>query len=101
VLSGLPDGRHTVAFRADAVTIEAARAGRLAFPGRVAVTEISGSESFVHVDVGFGTPWVCLVRGLHAFEPGDNVEVQVDPAEAFVFAADGTRLRASALAATA
>ena len=31
------------------------------FPGTVAVTEISGSESFVHVDTGVGT-WVCLVE---------------------------------------
>ena len=39
-----------------------ARPSSLSFPGEVAVTEISGSESFVHVDVGFGV-WVVSDRG--------------------------------------
>ena len=37
------------------------RPASLSFPGKVAVTEISGSESFVHVDVGLGV-WVGLSR---------------------------------------
>ena len=66
----------------------------------MAVTEISGSESFVHVDIGLGT-WVGLIEGLHEWQPGDATEIQFDPSRAFVFDADGRRVTAPGLAATA
>ncbi len=105
-LVALPDGAATLAFRADAVTVAvAAEVGggdpsRVAFPGTVAVTEISGSESLVHIttDSGLGT-LVCLVEGIHAFEPGDRAEARLDLARAFVFRADGRRLATSVPAA--
>ncbi len=80
LLSGMPDGAYRLGFRSDAVTVGAAAPGRLSFPGVVSVTEISGSESFVHVDTGVGT-WVCLVAGVHEWEPGDTTDVQLDLAE--------------------
>jgi glycerol transport system ATP-binding protein len=99
----LPDGAATLAFRADAADVTAVGGSdptRSAFPGTVAVTEISGSESFVHVatDAGLGT-FVCLVEGVHAFEPGDRVEARVDLARAFAFGADGLRIAAPAAVA--
>ena len=99
VLSGMSDGAYRIGFRADAVTVGPAKPGRLGFPGTVSVTEISGSESFVHVDVGVGT-WVCLVSGVHELEPGDAAEVQLDLAKAFVFGPGGQRVVPSSLAAT-
>ena len=118
-LAALPDGACTLAFRADAATVSVAATVSIAaggtagdamaaggrdpscsaFPGTVAVTEISGSESFVHVatDAGFGT-FVCLVEGVHAFEPGDRVEARVDLARALAFGADGRRIPAPAAA---
>ena len=104
-LATLPDGRFTLGFRADAADVAAAGsrdASRPAFPGTVAVTEISGSESFVHVatDAGLGT-LVCLVEGVHAFEPGDRVEARVDLGQAFAFGADGRRVVAPVAAAAA
>lgn len=98
-LAGLPDGALTVGFRADAVTIGNQPNSRLAFPGKVAVTEINGSESFVHVDVGVGT-WVCLVEGLHTWEPGQPATVHLSLDRAFVFDAAGARVAPSVLAAT-
>jgi glycerol transport system ATP-binding protein len=100
LLAGMADGLYRLGFRAEATTIGSAGSGRLSFPGVVAVTEISGSESFVHVDTGVGT-WVCLVSGVHEWEPGDAVEVQVDLAQAFAFGPDGARIAAPARAATA
>jgi glycerol transport system ATP-binding protein len=64
----------------------------LSFEGVVAVTELSGSKSFVHVDVGVGA-WVCLVEGAHDWAPGQTVNVNVDPAGVFAFDADGGRIR--------
>ena len=100
VLSGMPDGVYRIGFRADAVTVGPPSSGRLAFPGTVSVTELSGSESFVHIDTGVGT-WVCLVEGLHEWEPGDAAEAQLDLSDAFIFGADGRRATAPSLAATA
>ena len=100
ILSDMPDGAYRLGFRADAVTVGSAQPGRLAFPGTVAVTELSGSESFVHVDTGLGT-WVCLVTGLHRWEPGDATEAQLDLGQAFVFGPDGARMATPARAATA
>jgi len=100
VAAGLPDGAYRYGFRAEDVAIGTGGGGRLAFPGRVSVTEIGGSESFVHVDVGLGT-WVCLVRGVHEWEPGNEVEVQLDAGRVFVFDRDGALAAAPPLAASA
>jgi glycerol transport system ATP-binding protein len=50
----------------------------------VTVTEISGSESFIHADVGFGS-WVCLSEGVRDLSPGAKVAARVDLDRAFVF----------------
>ena len=74
-LSTLPDGVHRIGFRADAVAIGDAPSPGLNFQGEVKVTELSGSESFVHVDVGIGV-WVCLAPGVHEWQPGAHVEAR-------------------------
>ena len=88
VLTQLPDGRYRVGFRCDDVALSNPAAGAVGFPGTVAVTEISGSESFVHVDTGLGT-WVCLVTGAHELEPGARAELFVDMNRAFAFDGSG------------
>jgi glycerol transport system ATP-binding protein len=100
--AGLPDGAYTVGFRAENVGIGAAPQGALSFPGRVLVTEITGSESFVHVEVGGGLgAWVCLIPGVHELEPGDATEVHLDTRPVFVFDATGRLACAPALAESA
>jgi glycerol transport system ATP-binding protein len=99
-LAGLPDGSYRLGFRADDLSLSATASAALGLSGRVAVTELSGSESFVHVDVGLGT-WVCLVRGVHDWQPGAAVEVHVDTRRAFVFDAAGNLAAAPGMAATA
>ena len=88
VFAALPDGDYRMGFRADALALGAGAEGRLTFPGEVAVTEISGSESFVHVDVGQGV-WVSLASGVRDLARGEKIAVSVDPAHAFVFDAAG------------
>ena len=95
--AGLPDGAYRVGFRAEDAMLRGGDATALRFSGHVAVTEISGSESFVHVDVGLAT-WVCLLAGVHDEEPGTAVEVQVDPRRAFVFDAAGALAAAATVA---
>ncbi len=85
-----------MAFRADAASIGPAATGELSFYGKVVITEISGSESFIHVDVGVGT-WVCLVSGVHEWAPGRTAVVNIDPRQVFVFDASGRRVQANVL----
>jgi glycerol transport system ATP-binding protein len=99
-LSRLPDGKYRLGFRVEASAIGEAQTSSLGFPGHVVVTEISGSESFVHVDVGFGV-WVCLATGVHDWQPGATVEVLVDANKTFVFDAAGKLAATPYIAKTA
>ncbi len=100
VLANLPDGAYRVGFRCDDATLGGRASGALTCPGTVAVTELSGSESFVHVDVGLGT-WVCLVQGVHDWQSGASAEVHVDMRRAFAFDAAGNLAAAPVMAASA
>ena len=99
-VSRLPDGVYRLGFRADAAMIGEAQPASLNFPGHVAVTEIGGSESFIHVDVGLGV-WVCLTSGVHEWLPGVGVDVTIDANRAFVFDAGGRLSAAPYIAKTA
>jgi glycerol transport system ATP-binding protein len=98
-LARLPDGRYRLAFRAEAVALGGSAPQDLVFPGVVALTEISGSESFVHVDVGVGV-WVASSPGVHDQPPGAAVEARVDPDRAFIFDESGRLAAPPALAKT-
>ena len=100
VLANLPDGHFKIAFRCDDVTVGGSGPGLLSFPGTVSVTELSGSESFVHVDVGSGT-WVCLVRGVHDWQPGAAAEVAVNMHSALAFDSAGDLAASPPMAASA
>ncbi|HBK05514.1 MAG TPA: ABC transporter ATP-binding protein [Acetobacteraceae bacterium] len=99
VLDDLPDGRYTLGFRCDDAALSCGVSSAVGFPGVVAVTELSGTESFVHVDVGIGT-WVCLVRGVHGWQPGAPAEVSVDMNRAFAFDSSGNLAASPAMAQT-
>ncbi len=92
-LAGLPEGEGVVAFRAEALALGAAGPGELGFDGRVAVTEITGSESFVHLEVG-ALRWVALLPGVADLPPGTAAALRLDPARAFAFDTAGTRAQA-------
>jgi len=96
----LPDGVYRLGFRADAVAVGDGQSPGFNFPGEVRVTELSGSESFVHVDVGVGV-WVCLAPGVHEWQPGAHVEARVDANRVFVFDASGVLATAPFIAKTA
>src|SRR4051812_2083550 len=52
--SGVADGAYTVAFRAHHLFIEPPGADSIALPATVSVAEITGSESFIHIDLKIG-----------------------------------------------
>lgn len=65
---------------------------------RVSVTEITGSESFVHLDFA-DVRWVMLAHGIHQFEPDDEIEVFIDPRHIMVFDAAGRSVAVAGQAA--
>ena len=83
-LAGVPDGPCTLGVRAHHLALGERPAPALALPGRVSVSEITGSESFIHVDAA---PYrlVALAPGVRSFEPGDSVTLSLDPERVFVF----------------
>lgn len=82
--AGLADGDYRVGFRAHQLEVANGAAGRHAFSATVTVTEITGSESFVHLHRDSHN-WVAVLHGVHEFEPGDTLDAALDPNNVFVF----------------
>ncbi|MCK1543797.1 ABC transporter ATP-binding protein [Bradyrhizobium sp. 147] len=82
--AGLADGAYRVGFRAHQLGLANGEAGRHAFHATVTVTEITGSESFVHL-TREGSNWVAVLHGVHEFEPGQTLDAVLDPNDVFVF----------------
>ena len=82
----------TVGLRAGALRLQP-RPGDLALAGSVALAELSGSDSFVHLDTAIG-PLVAQLTGVHEFEPGAALTVHFAPGDAYLFDADGALRRA-------
>src|SRR5512139_495413 len=82
--AGLGDGPYRVGFRAHQLELANGIPGRHAFHATVTVTEITGSESFVHLTRG-GSNWVAVLHGVHEFEPGETLDAVLDPDNVFVF----------------
>ena len=91
---GLPDGAYQAGFRANHLHLTRHSASAVPFDCTLAVTEITGSETFVHLDHGTDR-WVGLVEGVHALTPGQALTVWLDPAHVYLFDAEG-RLAAPA-----
>ena len=58
--------------------------GDMALAGRVELAEISGSDTFVHVDAPVGR-LVGQLTGVHYFDLGAAITLYLDPAQAYVF----------------
>jgi glycerol transport system ATP-binding protein len=82
--SNLSDGLYRVGFRAHQLEVANGTAGRHAFQATVTVTEITGSESFVHLNRD-ASNWVAVLHGVHEYEPGYLLDAALDPDNVFVF----------------
>jgi glycerol transport system ATP-binding protein len=80
----------TIGVRASALRVRG-RDGDVALPGKVELAEISGSDTFVHVDTAIGE-LVAQLTGVHVFELASPVTLYLDPAQVYVFDAAGDLL---------
>lgn len=89
----LPDGAYAMAIRPHYVTPFEQAANTVRVEGRVLVTELSGSESVVHFELG-GQTWISQSHGIHAFEVGATASFHVDTSQCMYFSEDNERLAA-------
>jgi glycerol transport system ATP-binding protein len=80
----VPDGEYKVGFRAHHLGLEARGTDVLTIPGVVSVSEITGSETYLHVDAG-ERRFVALVPGVKRLEPGASVTLYLDAGDVFLF----------------
>lgn len=92
--AAIADGTYQAGFRANHITLNRHSGDAVEFRCTLGVTEITGSETFVHLIHG-SDKWVGLVHGVHQLEPGSQVSIFLDPAHVYLFDANG-RLAASA-----
>jgi glycerol transport system ATP-binding protein len=80
----LPDGDYVLGLRPHHLRL----GGKDGIRAVVKVSEITGSETYVHLAVA-GRDWVMLAPGVLSLEPGAEVTVAFDPAHLMVFRPDG------------
>ena len=82
----------TVGLRASALRVHQ-RSGDLVLPGTVELAEIAGSDTFVHVHTPAGE-LVAQLTGVHFFDLGTALTLYLDPAQVYLFGADGALMQA-------
>jgi glycerol transport system ATP-binding protein len=85
--SALAAGPVTAGLRASALRVQE-RAGDVAVHATVALAEISGSDTFVHLDTALGA-MVEQLAGVHYFDLGDGMPVYFRPQDVYVFHSAG------------
>jgi len=91
--AGLADGAYQIGFRAHHLRINKPAGPALAVKAKIAVTEITGSESFIHVDA-LSERWTALTHGVHPYAAGEQVILYIDPGDCLFFGPDGKRVEA-------
>lgn len=87
-LATVPDGDYTLGFRAHHLTLEPSGPDDIDIPAVVSVAEITGSESYVHLDANEHR-FVSLIPGIRRWEPGTSLTAYVNPRNLFLFDATG------------
>ncbi|UXU76500.1 MULTISPECIES: ABC transporter ATP-binding protein [unclassified Paracoccus (in: a-proteobacteria)] len=96
---GLSDGEYTAGFRANHLTLHPVE-GAAELRCTLIATEITGSETFLHLDHG-GDRWVGLVEGVHPLTAGQPVTVWLEPRHVYLFDGKGQLAAAAAYAKAA
>ncbi|RAI55138.1 ABC transporter ATP-binding protein [Roseicella frigidaeris] len=97
--AGLAEGACTIGIRAHQLSLDPLP-GAVALPATVRVAEVTGSESYVHLDVG-DLAWVVLAPGIRRPEPGAAATIWLDPRRCLVFGGDGRLAAVAPLAEAA
>jgi len=80
----VPDGDYHLAIRPYHLSLSPNSDACLEFSGKATVTELTGSESFIHFEFD-GNFWVALVHGIVETSAGQDVTFYVDTGNPFLF----------------
>ena len=94
------DGTYTAGFRPNHLELAPKIDGAMVFTAKLNVTEITGSETFVHLD-HHGERWVGLIHGVQSLRLGQDLKVFLDPAHVYIFGTDGNLVSAAPYAEAA
>ena len=83
-LTDLPDGPYTIGVRPHHLMLSQSESASLKIEALVSTTEITGSETFVHVQRD-DIKLVVLTRGVHRVNIGDTIPVYMNPSKFFIF----------------
>ncbi len=89
--ANLPDGDYKIAIRPHHVAPTQGAGFTVPLRGLVQVTELSGSDSSAHFQMG-DDGWVSLAPGVHPYEVGEEHAFFMDPTQCFIFKPDGARV---------
>jgi len=87
-IADLADGRYIAGFRPNHLELSSAAGGSVPFDTRLVVTELTGSETFVHLD-HHGEKWVGLVHGVHNLKLGSALRVYLELRHVYIFTEAG------------
>ncbi len=82
--ANVADGHYTIAVRPHHVSPVQSANMSVPLTGRVLVTELSGSDSSAHFQMGSDS-WVSLAHGVHPYEVGAEHRFYMDPSQCFLF----------------
>lgn len=94
-LTGMADGRYQAGFHANHLRIDAVGPQDVPFDCRVVTSEITGAETYLHVQAQ-GNRWIALLEGVHQMAPDQPIRLWLDPRQLTLFGADGRSLNAKA-----
>ncbi len=82
--TGLSDGNYTAAVRPHHLSLQRTDQHTVELAAVVRSSEITGSETFIHVDV-YDNRWVVLTAGVHRVEAGDSLMIYLSPESIYLF----------------
>ncbi len=92
--AGMADGPYTIGFQPHHLSLTRPNPDAVPVRAKVTATEITGSESFVHLDFA-DARWVMLAPGIHHFEADETVDVFIDSRHLMIFDSEGRSAAAS------
>lgn len=92
----LANGSYKIGVRPHHIALVEPEHETLTVDTHVSTSEITGSESFIHVEKN-GYRWVALTHGVHRVNTGDPISVFLNPENFFVFGADDKLVAAPSL----
>ena len=83
-LEDIPEGPVTIGIQPHHLLLEPRNGATTRLSARTLVSEIGGSESFIHLDIA-GARWVMLSPGIQIIDPDQPIDVHIDTSHLMAF----------------